>query len=67
MFNYDDDDAQVQEEYERIVKDMESTGEPSFNDMDYFGNGGEELNENSEQTAELASDSDRSRKHKFAN
>lgn len=59
MFNYDDDDAQVQEEYERILKDMESTGEPSFNEMDYFGNGGEELNGNSEQTVELASDSDR--------
>jgi hypothetical protein len=58
MFNYDDDDAQVQEEYERILKDMESTSEPSFNDSDYFGQGAMS-DEDSEQTAELTSDSDR--------
>lgn len=51
MFNYDDDDAQVQEEYERIIADMESTQEPMFNDMNYFG----DADENSEQTAELSS------------
>ena len=57
--NWNEQQIMTQEEYERILKDMESTGEPSFNEMDYFGNGGEELNGNSEQTAELASDSDR--------
>ena len=33
MFNYDDDDAQVQEEYERILQDMEREAEP-FMDID---------------------------------
>ena len=36
MFNYDDDDAQVQEEYERIVADGESKG--TFDDF-----GGDEV------------------------
>lgn len=37
MFNFDDDDAQVQEEYERIIEDMKNNqAEPLFNDSNYF-------------------------------
>ena len=37
MFNFDDDDAQVQEEYERIIEDMKNNqGESLFNDSNYF-------------------------------
>jgi hypothetical protein len=51
MFNYDDDDAQVQEEYERILDDMKSNQEPFMNfdsEQDLFNEG--DLNEDSEQT-----------------
>lgn len=52
MFNFDDDDAQVQEEYERILADMENNQEAMFNDMNYFGDN----DGNSEQTIEQPSD-----------
>lgn len=53
MFNYDDDDLQVQEEYETILADMENNSqEPMFNDMNYFGDN----DGNSEQTIEQPSD-----------
>lgn len=52
MFNYDDDDVQVQEEYNQIQKDMESRQEQFFNEKDYFG---DQINDDSEQTAEQTS------------
>ena len=54
MFNFDDDDAQVQEEYERIMADMESQGanDQLFNDSNYYG---DDVNDSAE-TLEQASD-----------
>jgi hypothetical protein len=54
MFNYDDDDAQVLEEYNQIIKENEAQ-EPQFNDKDYFG---DDIND-SERDFKQASDSDR--------
>jgi hypothetical protein len=57
MFNYDDDDVQVQEEYNQILADMKESREAYFNDKNYFS---EDVNdEYSEQEPELASDNAR--------
>lgn len=49
MFNYDDDDAQVQEEYETIVKEREETD--SMNDAPPFPFGGGDVNGSGDYTA----------------
>jgi hypothetical protein len=57
MFNYDDDDVQVQEEYNQILADMKESREAYFNDKNYFS---EDVNdEYGEQEPELASDNAR--------
>jgi energy-converting hydrogenase A subunit M len=53
MFNYDDDDVQVWEEFEQIKAD-EDAQEQGFNDTNYFGE-----KDDSEQTFEFASADDR--------
>lgn len=53
MFNYDDDDVQVQEEYEQIIKDQEQMQEQVFNDSDYFNEG---MNDDTETNIEQTSD-----------
>jgi hypothetical protein len=50
------DEAQIMQEVEKI-REEQASQEPMFNDMNYFGDG--EINGDSEQTAELTSDSDR--------
>ena len=57
MFNYDDDDLQVQEEYEEILKESDSK-EPMFNETDYY-NDEDGINDNSEETVEPSSAGDR--------
>lgn len=42
MFNFDDDDAQVDEEYKRI---LEQDGNAANDEQDYFGDGGGTVNE----------------------
>lgn len=37
MFNFDDDTAQIEEEYERIKDEEEQNDMPDFNSSDYFG------------------------------
>ena len=50
MFNFDDDDVQVQEEYNQILSDAESQ-EQAYNDSNYFG----DMNDDSESDIEQAS------------
>jgi hypothetical protein len=53
--NPDMDEEQIADEVKRIREEQSQGQEPQFNDMDYFGG----MTDDSEQTAELASDSDR--------
>jgi hypothetical protein len=53
--NPDMDEGQIADEVKRIREEQSQGQEPQFNDMDYFGG----MTDDSEQTAELASDSDR--------
>ncbi len=52
-------DAETKDYIAKIEQDERASQEPMYNDMNYFGDGDGEINGDSEQTAELTSDSDR--------